>query len=747
MAAKHLMRATIAALLATVITGAGAVILLLAVHSGSSAPLSYRTLDYNVTVNPDGSMRIVETIDMHLRERENDDGDTVPWRQFYQRYTLRSTDVTDITDISVKNVSTGETYSQGDAVDATDVSMDDWSTYEKQWYIGTVSFAGLLPFDSDIDGLDVDANNEEDFEYSFDATEVEIGWNIPPVEDARSMIFQVSMTWKNVVTDYKDVAKLQWEPISDSNTIPIGTLTASVQLPDGATTDNSQAWLHYTGTSSVSRADDGRTLKFTASDIRPNEYLDLVTIYDVNLSHAARYVDSNIKQGTIKSETAQETRWREEQRKKARIQVLIWVAIGLVGIGCAVWTIWGAIKSRRDTTYHGDIEYWREPLDMSPAAAARMDMVLHGKTSTESNMLRNRQLSATLMSLVSKGAIAVCPGSAIMYSGIDPTNPAAILARSRELAANPDNERILHRTTTIVLLPAALAPDLSPLCLSASEAAELDLLLQVSQRLNCAIFDMEQMKDALHDWEEGILYLNTFIGACAKEVKQLHALRSAGLMYGLPSVILLCISVASLVYFSNMPGQWALTLLFSLPCSFIGIFALFYGSSTSLTTPQGQQIAGRVLGLRRYLEDFSSFTDRGSADLPMWGRYLVYATAFGISRKALREFAAANVWADDDDLWTGNMMGVMLYWSMFPPGHYSPTSAATAHMSPTSGADVSAFAGSFDFGDMFTSSMNSIASTIEAAAPQSSGSGGSFSSGGGFGGGGGGAGGGSFGGR
>ena len=41
------------------------------------------------------------------------------------------------------------------------------------------------------------------------------------------------------------------------------------------------------------------------------------------------------------------------------------------------------------------------------------------------------------------------------------------------------------------------------------------------------------------------------------------------------------------------------------------------------------------------MEDFSDFRDRGVADLTLWGRYMVYATAFGISEKAMKQLLKA----------------------------------------------------------------------------------------------------------
>ena len=51
---------------------------------------------------------------------------------------------------------------------------------------------------------------------------MEIGWNIPATRSARSMKFDVTMTFVGVTTLYKDIARFQWEPIASDNTVPVG---------------------------------------------------------------------------------------------------------------------------------------------------------------------------------------------------------------------------------------------------------------------------------------------------------------------------------------------------------------------------------------------------------------------------------------------------------------------------------------------------------------------------------------------
>ena len=101
------------------------------------------------------------------------------------------------------------------------------------------------------------------------------------------------------------------------------------------------------------------------------------------------------------------------------------------------------------------------------------------------------------------------------------------------------------------------------------------------------------------------------------------------------------VGIASAFYFIAAEHNFALALCISLPITVLCLFALVYCTTTGITD-SGQQYAGQVRGLAKYLEDFSGFSDRGGLDLTLWDRYRVYATAFGISKKALRQLAAGN---------------------------------------------------------------------------------------------------------
>ena len=715
--------------------GVVAIMLLAIALDDGSADLSYKTLDYDVQVQSNGDLKVTQHIDMKLADRSDDDGDH-PWKQLYQQYMLKESDLTNITDISVRNATTGETYQQGDIAIPSSYSTGEWNQeHAKQWYIADVSQgdSNPQPFDPAKDGLV--AGNTDDR-----SKKIEIGWNIPVTTSASSMKFDITMTMQGVTTAYQDVATFQWEPFGANNQIPIGKVTGTITFPNDITADNSWAWLHTERTSTTERGDKG-SLQFTVHDVRAGDYVDVVAMFDVDAtSGVARTRDTTIKNGIMKSEARQEQQWRDQQRKKARIRLITWIAISVIGLVLCVIAVALALRSFNRSQYHGDIEYWRDEPEMSPASAAEL---LHMVADKHSKTLSSRKMSASVLSLASRGAIAIYPGVAAMYQGIDMSqaNNADI---ARLIANDPARTRDVGKTSTVVILPVVF-DNVQSLRLCPSEQAALDLLVTASERIGSPVFDLDQMNENFSDWENGYKLQEKFTNTCDNEFAMLGATSICGGGAFAAGICAVMLAFLSILYFGAI-GNLALLAVISVPMMFASVFALSYLKLKGLTD-NGQYLAGQVLGLKHYMEDFSEFKDRGVADMTLWGRYMVYATAFGISEKAMKQMLKAYPQLADPNWLDANASDSLLYWSYrswyFNHRYAGPASVETNSM------DFSQFSANFgDIGAQLESGFADIQSTISAASPSGSfnGSGGSFA-GGGFGGSSGGSGGGSFGGR
>lgn len=728
---KRLIRAVAIAIVAAL--AAAVMVVFVWLDGNDEATASYRSLDYDVTVQTNGDLKIVQHIDYQLKERE-DNSSSKYWRQLYWQYTLDSTNLTNITDIKVRNVTTGAEYSQVNPQNPNRVDQYTWdSKFANHWYIADVTNGSSYPepFDTQNDGLDPNAREHT-------RKSVEIGWNIPYTVKADSMKFDVEMTFHGVSTKYKDITSFQWEPISPTNTFPGAKMTGVVRFPDGIDAKNSWGWLHTKNDSETERGKQGE-LRFAVYNLKAEQYVDVVAAFDSAVATDVARTEPTDHLDTLKAdETKQEKAWHDSQHQKAVVRVVIWIVSLVIGIGSCVLAIIAVIQSNKAARYRGGLEYWRDRPSLSPASAARMIDIIGEAKGTQSS----RSMTATILALAAKHAIAIYPGPASNYKGID-MSTADPVQISHMIASDGVKALASSKTSTIVIMPDALH-NRETLNLSQSEQKCLRLLVSISMRVGYPVFDLKQMKNACKDWTSGYKELEAFETACDTEFAMLGATSQSAWRYMLPGSIA---AIVGLIISINgfFIGNLALGFLIGMPMFLIGVFCDCAGASETVT-PAGQEYAGQCLGLRNYMQDFSDFSDRGAADLTMWDWYLVYAAAFGISEQVMKELAKAYPQVRDQEWLDANGAGSMWYWG-YSPMHWGSGSS-------TPGTSFGGFGGSsgvFNIGTQIDSGFSAVRNTISAAAPSSSGggfggSGGSFS-GGGFGGSSGGSGGGSAGAR
>ena len=108
------------------------------------------------------------------------------------------------------------------------------SHYAKHWYvvatnrIDTEAYA----YQPGKDGIPIYQTWDEyqDYDQGISGRKMqllEIDWNISATSKAKSLKFEVAMTLVGATTLYSDVAKFQWEPVSELNETPIGKVTGT----------------------------------------------------------------------------------------------------------------------------------------------------------------------------------------------------------------------------------------------------------------------------------------------------------------------------------------------------------------------------------------------------------------------------------------------------------------------------------------------------------------------------------------
>ncbi|WEV75124.1 DUF2207 domain-containing protein [Bifidobacterium sp. ESL0800] len=817
--------------------------------SGSGNQMSYNSLDDDAVVMSNGDLRITQHIDVKLGKRKGGDNGAKPWRELFQRYRLADApgkaadEIEDdedtlsaITDVSVKNVTTGQTYRHGDADSPNALHSSRWdATQAGTWYARNLGPDANVDddkpgvdyrpaamssakydvkkqqddmakrqqrqqilqgqtqsrqqtqaggdkntdtnADSDTTDSGTDSDAGSDTKYSsrdwYPGTKpsemgaardvIEIGWNIPTTTSAESMKFDVTMTFKDVVKVYNDVAYMKWEPVADDNGVPIGRFHAKVSLPQGTKAGTMRQWMDYPGKGTIRRAGQ-RSIEMSAEHVPARNHIDLVSMFGHHGMGQVRYrVHRAAKEDVVS--------WMEYERMNSvknsgdtRFVLLKYIALPVI-LALAVG-IAAVIASNRKAWIRGDVDYVRDIPSITPGVAADlMDDLMPDDVGDAS--LASRQTASTLLELASKKRIAVYPGKADWYSGLDLAAPAADVSKQ----AGTCLDQALGRgkkadTVTIAVLPKSSRAAGKGRKLSKSEKSLLTMLMDISTKLGSPTFDLSQVNDRLGDWEKGAKAQDRFFTSVDTEYASGEYSKHFVFSYVAAAVLVVVGALESLIIdglaFSELGsgtddygavcdqfhGQWGLSLILGVPVIFVFAF-LFRLLKFKVLTPAGRQTGTQLLGLRRYMEDFSDFSERDVPDLALWDQYLVYATAFGISGKVTKRMAQVFPNLTDSSWLDGNAGDSLLYWSYYPSvdGVGDGNGAAGADAGQAlSGVD--SFGGLGDFGSQIASGFDTLQSTFaDSFSDSDGGSGGGFSGGGSFGGSGGGSGGGSFGGR
>ncbi|WP_326489643.1 DUF2207 family protein [Bifidobacterium longum] len=283
--------------------------------------------------------------------------------------------------------------------------------------------------------------------------------------------------------------------------------------------------------------------------MKSGEYLDVVAAFDAAKAGDMARVETDDHLQELKEDEADDERfWRNLERQRATRRLNNWMTTISAGLIFGIIGVVAALRSSGRSRYRGSIEYWRDRPELSPASAAKLIDIV---TSGDKPDISERQLVATLLSLAVKKVIAVFPGSADLYIGVD-LKQVSPVELSQRIGSDPYKRNNARTNSTIVMLwqsdygvsegfdesvfvesvfdgsgsGGSSVSDAHQPDLSASERALLYLLTVISERVGRTAFDMDDIKDACKDWKDGYKELEKFTNACKTEFAA--AVRSVG---------------------------------------------------------------------------------------------------------------------------------------------------------------------------------------------------------------------------
>lgn len=539
----------------------------------------YQELDnltYNVQLNEDGSADITEKWEVYIYDTNT----------MFKTFDLDSSKFGEITNVKVKEISKSGKVSEF-------IQTDTYAYHvEKGYYYG-------LQTEDDV---------------------FEIAWGVS-VESSADRIYEISYTVKDAVKTYNDCSEFYWQFIGETNGIPADKVQGTIKLPKAVENkENIKVWAHGPLNGEIQIVDN-ETVSFEVNYLSEETMVETriaVTenIFTTNENVLERYELENI----IEEETAwadeanrERDRLRREQEIEEKLVKITIIALIAVGIGILIFFIIKIIKyikilsKTEKLKPEQKLEYFRDIPDENSTPAEAAYLYYFDKEKDFKNNL-SKIISATMLNLALKKAITIDK---------DEKNEMKItINRDIEKEKLKEDETSIHNLLIKVR----------------SYTNEKD-----KDRKNRESISMKDIENYAKKYDTTFLKIVEGIEKTAKNsqkkkqnyddnlIKESEKWRKKKSAYYISAAFCACF------------GGMIIPLIEVIPLLICGILCSRLQKKTRNLTQKGANEQEQWKALERFMENFSLLDEREVPELVLWDKYLVYATAFGIADKVLKQ--------------------------------------------------------------------------------------------------------------
>mgnify|MGYP002551782269 FL=1 len=539
----------------------------------SQASLHLKNLDFQVQINDDGSMNVVETWDIKVSDTNT----------LYKTFIKDDTKYSSIMDVSVKDITKGENNIFN--------SASKWEYHLPKGYF----FAGT--------------NNKG---------ENEIAWGVS-IESTTRKQYLISYRVNDVITKYNDCAELYWQFVGNEFEISANKITGTIKLPANVQhLEDLKVWGHTKYLNGEVKVVSSDTVEFNLDNYKSKNYVEVrltmptylfENISSENISQEEK-IDDIIKEET---EWANEANARRDRRNK-NFKLLILATI-LVNTSIGIMFSKKIKKNKQFLEKNPNIlpeqqlEYYRELPDKEETP---LEAVFILKTGYKQSCLPN-VFSATILNFALKGYV-----------------------------------RIEQEGKTIKILLNKIKTDE----LTGDEKKVLEILRAASNNNELTMAELEKY---IKNYPSKLMNLNSTFEKVSKTQasekgkfdtnrfnKQIvYAEKNVGYIFIL--IIIIIASIFTIGYaYKNVQGMLItctiISLAFFIVVTIINlILNIKITTSFNGFTQKGINEQEQWKAFKKYMEDFSYLNEKEVPELVLWEKYLVYATAFGIANKVLKQ--------------------------------------------------------------------------------------------------------------
>lgn len=544
-----------------------------------------RHLDYQVQMNNDGSMDIIETWDIDVG---------------YTNTLVRTFNLDENKFGKISNVEIIDLQNQKKFVNI-----------EKEMYhVPEGEFYALEKY-------------RKEFEIAF-------GVGMDKVSGNRK--FQISYTVEDVVTDYKDCQEIYWQFLAEGqNAIPAGIVTGKLTLPEQVTnTDNLLVWGHGQINGTIEKINNSQ-VEFEINNLSSGAMLEIRVITKEKMFEVQTNKTKNYE--TISAILTEENDWARTTNQEAlEVKTLIYIVLVIYAILIIrlIIKIKKALEIQKsDSVKTEKLEYFRDiPREKTATPAEAAYLYQYNKTRLDTGKVQAEAVSATILDLCYKKKIELRVG---------------------------ENETVYIK---VISDSDGLKED---------ELEIYNLLKQISK--NGEEFEINELKKfANKKYLEYSNIINSFInsarnslyslGLIDKSEEKLYATSDYAkskmkiLGYGYLWTFMTWVIINLPIFKFRIICYYGTFLTSGLIKILIAILPLALAymcywklqgnirNKISVLTSKGREEKSQWYGLANYMREYSLLNEKDVLSLSIWEKYLIYATAFGIEGKVIKQMKA-----------------------------------------------------------------------------------------------------------
>lgn len=439
----------------------------------------------------------------------------------------------------------------------------------------------------------------------------EIAWGVS-VEGTETRRYQVKYRVIDAVKTYSDCSELYWQLVGTDNTIPVTKLTGTIKLPKAVSEKNNiRGWAHgpYNGNITVNQ--DNVYLEV--------DYLDTEVMVEARVVTLENLFTENkvINIAKLNSILSEEQKWADqanrereeyikEKENEERINKIVEVVYVIANIVLSIFLIYKLIKngikaSKMEKKKMPEMDYFRDIPNKQSSAGDAAYLYYFRNGNFNKNI--SKILSATLLQLSLKKYIAFSEDN----TKSKPQVRINILNNTEQLEPLTKDENTVLSILKNVTRETTEVGEIATFTMKEFEKYA---------KKHCESF-MAKIKSIEADVENQQITMQNYSEESKKQASKYVGKATLYIVLGL-----ICIAIALI------PG--ILLIINAIPY-------FIMTSKTRQLTDKGLEEKAKWVGLKRYMEDFSLLNEKEVPDLKLWEKYLVFATAFGIADKVLKQ--------------------------------------------------------------------------------------------------------------